>query len=123
VSAVAREVAPVTEEEFADLLRQWRASPLASFLAAHALCVGELERDATLLAWLDGGVRVWCRIHGDTLDVPDRALPSSADRFWLVMCTGVVMEHPELFSDDPSGVTLAECVNRLAVVLRRAALP
>ena len=63
----------MTEADFAALKRQWRASLLASFLSHHALCVEAIERDAAVAAWFEGdnGLRCWCRVHGDTLDVPD----------------------------------------------------
>jgi hypothetical protein len=57
------------------------------------------------------------------LDVPDVALPVvAADDFWTVLCVGCVLDHPQLFSDDLTGETLAAHVNRLAAVLRRAPL-
>ena len=113
----------MTEADFAALKREWRASPIASFLSRHALCVGTLEHDAAVLAWLEaGGLRCWCRYHGETLEAPDSSLPRSAEDFWTVLCVGVVTDHPQLFLDDPSGELLAVSVNRLALVLRRAAL-
>jgi len=111
----------ITEETFRSLKREWKSSPVFLFLTRHALCVGD-NRDPGVLAWLEpDGLRCWCRYHGDTIDVPDTDLAISCD-IHGVLCAGVATEHPHLFRNDPSGTTLGDCVNRLVMVLRRAAL-
>jgi hypothetical protein len=113
----------ISDAEFQALKVEWRSSVLASWLVRHALCV--TERDSgVVVAWLEAdALRCWCRCHDEAVEVPAGALPViMSENFLTVLCAGAATSHPFLFAEDRTGEMLARCVNRLAVVLRRAAL-
>jgi len=123
-NTAAEPATAITKAEFRELKRAWRACRLASWLSRHAICANrDIGGDAAVLAWFEvDRLRCGCRLHGQTIEIPGAALPRLEDYFWAAVCVGVVTEHPQLFGDDPSGETLGTHVNRLSLVLRRAAL-
>jgi len=115
----------VTEAEFRALKEVWQSNAVLRFLVSHApcACVDAFEGGgAGVLAWFDNGaLHLWCRYDGQKLEATDVAWDGS-QQLAAVISAGLGTEYPRILLNDMSGKTFSQCVDRLLVVLRRAAL-